>query len=63
MINNGNNNSIYKNSMNSKTKMLENGSIKQNNKKEKKEHKRKKNHYHKEQQNLFGLNNIFRCYR
>ena len=58
MINNGNNNSIYKNSMNSKTKMLENRSIKQNNKKEKKEHKRKKNHYHKEQQNLFGLNNI-----
>ena len=56
MLNNGNNNSVYKNSMNSKAKMLENENIKQNNKKGKKENKKKKNHYHKEKQNLFRLN-------
>ena len=58
ILNNGNNNSVYKNSINSKAKMLENESIKQNNKKGKKENKKKKNHYHKEKQNLFGLNDI-----
>ena len=47
ILNNGNNNSVYKNSINSKAKMLENESIKQNNKKGKKENKKKKNHYHK----------------
>ena len=56
ILNNGNSNSVYKNSMNSKAKMLENESIKQNNKKGKKENKKKKNHYHKEKQNLFALN-------
>ena len=58
MLNNGNNNSVYKNSINSKANMLEKESIKQNNKKGKKENKKKKNHYHKEKQNLFGINDI-----
>ena len=41
MLNNGNNNSVYKNSINSKAKMIEIESFKINNKKRRKDKKRK----------------------
>ena len=57
MLNNGNNNSVYKNSINSKAKMIEIESFKINNKKRRKD-KKKKNTKNKEKQKLFGLNEI-----
>ena len=54
MLNNANNDSVYKNSLNSKTKMIENESIKERNNKGNKLQNKK----YKKMQSLFGISEI-----
>ena len=58
MMNNGNNDSTHKNSINSKNKILEMQSIDSIKKKEIKKHNKRKSTGQKDKQSLFGLSNI-----